>query len=1198
MSNERGKLNTPFASPDSIRATLQFMKKHFNGYTKRNYGYTDIRGAEYAGTVENFGSEIYTEARRMKLDKPPIESVIKRNNMSFYFDLLYSDLIDTYDQQNTLVSVLKENALLSGNEYRIIFRNCIDRYVLRSESWSDPDVYRDRFITTSTPPVLEVTEYDSNNNQTVTEITLDIIPEDSSASVEYSFNYNNASSHFIDSYDDGVLTTKTISNRDKNIPFIWIVLSNLKTLPNIGFINNLDQNNNPLLTVGTDGHSNSFLYPLIYSNNYPPFDPEDGLQWFLKIHSTLYDAFTAEGNMEHNYEVKIESVSFVRSSAPWIQPTTEVVVRHNGSYVSWFLDRDIDVNYHKPVPGDYDYDGTLYQNFAYAYIPLDEFNQNNPDISPMHNLLKPLLRVSFDQKFLNAYEQSMLNGVSGMHIDVMSDYCDNGIIEKNGITHGMCEFDGLPSYLTMLDDKTQHRSSVDMYSIRDRLNDDNQKVTDKQTAGIILDSALSQKDVDDLDLNLTIRYDYERRRRYYTRGTSISPKNWLSSIVYIGHNHFGDSDVKANEGYPKFIYHGNRSFSCSIVNMDPELEYGRGFLISNDPAEYNNNANSTNEFKRAPRAVAMMCDIPTVFSNLEHQTGISPTIIIDDKYVHMDDSYTIEDKDRLWNGVQSKWVTTDHSEANIGIFNNCDLDDVLSSALTSSGEYTEKINLVGYIGDGDYSIGISNGGSGYDVNDRFSFHIGGILVNGVVTAVGVDDASSVSLDIASSQRINIANLDDRITYFETETMSGSGTGLILSLTVDPVKWEDIQFKHSSTPYSNLFTFMLDENGFMGIWRYDHTWRKASQITGPIYGSNPYDDSNVINKNKRDTGSVMLYNMLNVSDWMKYEDATEYQRVIQPTDVSVDIPIESVSTFNEPCFQNSTYVLLNQTGGETHYKANVTSQNFDEAVIVDEQPRYCLLPRFNEVNLFSYRQCISSLIRFKDDLEQPILGFYNPIKDTISDLEFVSANMVVETSRPITWLDRIDNRFIDIYGITSNPLYVYDESNKSPAYQSFEEELDDKGLNALTNYVRNNYPDSYVLTLIDTPYGYSEAEMRDYIMSNFIDDPIYIRNNIHKVRNAGDQVVTKSGSSWIPEGEQPKGDYEYLIEKGKETIIINDVYKNANIEIVLSLENRVIDLDNFRVYNDYNEDISSRAMILMDHRLYIFDSKDESWMIIS
>ena len=102
---------TPLASPDTLRKALKLLKRYYSGYTDKYKGYSDVDGYKYNGTVENFGSEIYFETRKLLMQRPPIELVFPGNTFNFYFDISYSELINTYEQQNMFVATLKNDVL-------------------------------------------------------------------------------------------------------------------------------------------------------------------------------------------------------------------------------------------------------------------------------------------------------------------------------------------------------------------------------------------------------------------------------------------------------------------------------------------------------------------------------------------------------------------------------------------------------------------------------------------------------------------------------------------------------------------------------------------------------------------------------------------------------------------------------------------------------------------------------------------------------------------------------------------------------------------------------------------------------------------------------------------------------------------------------------------------------------------------------
>ena len=130
--------------------------------------------------------------------------------------------------------------------------------------------------------------------------------------------------------------------------------------------------------------------------------------------------------------------------------------------------------------------------------------------------LKSAFIVKFNHKYLHPYEAICNNAVSGIHVDASTDYSDNSVSKKNGVIHNLGDFDGLPKYFNYMLERTIHRIHTELYSIRDDLNNRNQKAIDKQTAALILDTAIPQNEIQLLleELNLVIKYDKETGRLY------------------------------------------------------------------------------------------------------------------------------------------------------------------------------------------------------------------------------------------------------------------------------------------------------------------------------------------------------------------------------------------------------------------------------------------------------------------------------------------------------------------------------------------------------------------------------------------------------------------------------------------------------------------------------------------------------------
>ena len=67
--------SSPQMTPDSLRQKLHMDKAFYELHTKKYFGRQDINGLEYAGTVENFGSEMLLESRKMRMLRPPLSEV-------------------------------------------------------------------------------------------------------------------------------------------------------------------------------------------------------------------------------------------------------------------------------------------------------------------------------------------------------------------------------------------------------------------------------------------------------------------------------------------------------------------------------------------------------------------------------------------------------------------------------------------------------------------------------------------------------------------------------------------------------------------------------------------------------------------------------------------------------------------------------------------------------------------------------------------------------------------------------------------------------------------------------------------------------------------------------------------------------------------------------------------------------------------
>jgi hypothetical protein len=373
------------------------------------------------------------------------------------------------------------------------------------------------------------------------------LTDESSAITHYYFHL---AEDTIGMYDpDNVPTSGTfevpINNSYVGFPCIWMVVNLLRTLPVIGFNNN-EFAGKTLLEIGTNGHDNAYMYPL-FNNTDEDFGEDyyvlkavvDEYDMFYPINTNYDDADSADkSKLDFNFSIRIKEIHLLKYDSPLVDfptqtPISDTVIEYDKTYTKITLanfssSRTISSCSGKwffriPQPGDVDYDGTTFKNKCYAYTDLRSFQTNMNDESFDNEEKVYGFRVIYDDAYLHPYEGYCENAYSGIHIDTTSDYSNNGVSKKNGTIHNMGEFDGLPPYFRSQIDKTLHRAHIEMYAIRDKLNTYKyeQAAGKKQTAGIIIDSALPQNDIRKPgEMPIVIYYDIDRlvgRTYTYTR---------------------------------------------------------------------------------------------------------------------------------------------------------------------------------------------------------------------------------------------------------------------------------------------------------------------------------------------------------------------------------------------------------------------------------------------------------------------------------------------------------------------------------------------------------------------------------------------------------------------------------------------------------------------------------------------------------
>lgn len=1222
---------SPFMGPDSLRALTHLMKALFNNHTPKSKGFEDTEGSYYEGTVENWGAESLMEARKLAMDKPSLKNILIENTFDYYFNVKYSDFVNTYDQQNMLCAILRKDVLLSNKTYRLKFEDIYTISVPRAKSSSDPNIVKDNFIATSTPPTLiEITNGAVSNEYPlkITDIT--------GGETVYFFHLGVETEDFMGEISGNEMITLPITDSMNGYPMIWMCVNILKTYPSIGFSGNeYGHTGKPFISVGTNGHDTTYAYPFISLTS----DDIDLNDVVVKIYPTDNASFTEsiyEGDL--NYETEISEVHILIYPHGEVDihtaPMVEFTITHDTDFVHFKLHqaRYLYWKFRAPVYGDYDYDGTTYINRVYAYT------ESNPFIGNLDYSTNPLpvMDVQFDGEFEYPTEYLNSNAYAGAHVDITSDHSDNGVDKKNGVIHNFGDFNGLPPYYSYNIDKVMHRAHIELYATHDQLNNPYQKAMDKPTAGIIVDSGIPQSDYGTLttDIPVTIKFvtqDLEERRFWWVN-TPLSKYNVLSEIVYIDPYHLGNARIFGQENKKKLVYHGNRRFSLSQLGFDPELEYGRTYIISNDPPSYHKNNEDGN---KPARTFARICDIPTYYSQITGIPNLAPVFVFDPEYVRTEVNFTLDDITDINNKTLTEHLIHDGSRY---IFDNT----YTNYTSLANAQYPKFVNLLTYVDLNDSSNvtfeGNMSSTSGYEVDDEFSFYIGGNEIHGKVS----DASSGVVTDIKflnetdgtygdhpvlDEHMMNFIQFSGAITTYPTNIKTGEGHGLTITLTIDNAYYTSLSPRVDGI-LSNTYFFYRDEYDVITVREIvDGDIVPAGQVTGEYEFKNSYDTGRV---HKVSFLDAFLANNTDNESHVPASSNIRESPDDPPTDVEVwDIFSTKIkktdydqysthdwsSALNEDrvCYEDTYYVITNK--GISDYSM-IT--RFSKNPFVDDN-RYSDLkyPNFGDLNLAKYYQK-SSVLKYnfdQDDKHQTSVSFYDPNIDEKKTVNQVSHDLnVLESSRKMTLKDIfVKSRFtpenlINDNGELQANVYKYSEYDCSKR-DNFIGYLNDMSRDDLVDMIRNFNENADLLKYEDSDYEYSKEMLIDYIVENIViwepedvpytDAPasIYRKPGIKLFETYGSQVINRHGDL---EGKSITGDFVPVINElnPNRKLGLDDV--EINPTFIFRLDGINPDnLDGFRMY-DGNIDITLDTMLIINYNKYIatMDGETVKWIRIA
>lgn len=569
----------PFVSPDTMRAKLHTDKNLFNGYTKKSFGTEARNGTKYVGDIQNWGSEMLLESRNMRLNRPPLGDIYPCDILKTYFEMTYDDNVNSYDQENALMFLLRKNALYHKKIY-IKFTNMEEHPLIRSNQDSSTVAWLQWAWRTTTPPTLC---FESDDGETVNEYPLVITSKDGWSPIYWfqttNFTPDNQNlsqlrpneSELVyylidkDHYTDTEFQTLPFQRWMEELPFLWVTFEEMRTLPELALNeNNYDADGLPIFVPGSDGNGHHFLYLISNTHrnlrlyeDHPELGENEKVYWQLRFYAK-HNSFVA-GTIFSNEQVRTENLHAEIRRIQLIayhQQSTDGIITDNmflesydinihGNFKVTFVPNGMtvdgngfmnDIAFRRPRDDDFDFDGENYKNnVIYGYIDditnlihhhqgvqtgYDSLSYSYTGISPMLRIIPPVRK--YDALDVRTYDFSdwlRNNSAIGIHVDYTTDYSENAVSKRNGTIFNLGNYDGLPKYYSYKLPRTTHRPHVELYGLRDkpRLNDSYDAMA-KQTATVILDAGIPQTDYDDIlsDMKSATKFKWTELRTYYT----------------------------------------------------------------------------------------------------------------------------------------------------------------------------------------------------------------------------------------------------------------------------------------------------------------------------------------------------------------------------------------------------------------------------------------------------------------------------------------------------------------------------------------------------------------------------------------------------------------------------------------------------------------------------------------------------------
>ena len=1249
------KRKYPLMTPDTIRQKTHIDKSFFDLHTSKEKGYEHTNKTQYVGNVQNWGSELLLETRKLRQRKPPIGDIHINPGMAYRFNMKYADEPSTYLQDCPIAISLKDIGISNKKMY-LLFEDCEPMYIPRPLDDGEVDTYKQLVWKTSIPPKLY--GEDSPGSDTFSTYTEIQVSDDNkiadSSSVQVTYWFHNTSS-VVDTNIDELKDNETLMNRmmieeitpyvsqttgktvyriksvniEKwavDIPLVWVTLSDRTDIPEFEMTNNVDKNGYPLLVPGIDGNGNYRLYPFVYGeDNIPPASDDLESSWAIRVLSSENEEFKRGVIDETNARITLSKIQFVRYRKGGNPVTVED--HYEAIDLTWDIEKiRITVNRDWIVPSKYgwftfamrypdewDFDGVLYHNpiigIMTNYQDLHKYVRNNV-IPPMFDMHIVEYKI-YDWNWLS----KNVNG--GIHVDYTTNYSHNGVIKKNGTIFNYGDADGLPPYFYYKLPRSVHRAHTELYLGRDSITDPNQNVENEQFVSLIVDAAVPQTEIesniDDFGSVIVYRYD----RLYHTDTTTvemISPNNAISDVGYVSRELSADVTISDYNKCKRFIYHGHRTFSLDMMGLDPILEYGRVYLSSNESTDYVNNKSATKP--KPDRTVARICDIPTDLSQLISIKMVSPTLLIDPRYTRTEANFSKEDRSRVLqmknDGVFIRGRKQRPDRYPELVYESKDIltaatdKEYLTDKFPSYTKLDESIMIEPYIDTSgplspygnEYNWTVMDSDKNFQVGDVLKGYIGGRVIRGVVKTV-----SSSGM---------IRELDDGGLYDEdSEYNTDPITIPILNLTSRSLYIQlTVESRYSTSTGSVAYVMFLIS---------DEEWASLlPEIDGPV--------ENIHALYKDENGNMFITKWDNevevwTSDYQLIGPEMVYNIYDDPSTRS-DRRVGSIMIYSDEqapiIISDYSYDIITPTG---YTDEKIIS--FETGILYIEGNSYDDVVKDAIMNngLYQYWAYYSTYDSTTDPYGDNVPTTYIDIHDVYyHEMDSRSKKQInprynaylgYADPHPSSYLvfDNMTSGFLNDYGVEKQPnVFIYNPI--ATTYEKMYESTNDiMNIGSSVNITFKDLDENIVYdnksSIIlkrdvwkSTAFELkTDATTKRVYRPNVDDDGGITNAPLRQIGTAGTIVARYKDGKPIPDGEQPTGAYKPLSARQYPMHYSFDKVQDTTTDLVYFFkidDENLTSLLGFKMIDQYTGiDISSKSIILFNGKLYVY--KNNRWI---